>query len=128
MAAGAVGKGQPFADRRAGLIWVAAGDLTGAQSRDPRPQQDHYRGDQWGRDQSGLSLALACDFRVAARTARLGSATLRFGYLPDEGGHHLLVRHIGVAKTLDFLMRKRIVDAAQALEWAWSTKSWSPKN
>lgn len=66
--------------------------------------------------QSGLSLALACDFRVAARTARLGSATLRFGYLPDEGGHHLLVRHIGVAKTLDFLMRKRIVDAAQALE------------
>jgi len=66
--------------------------------------------------QSGLSLALACDFRVAARTARLGSATLRFGYLPDEGGHHLLVRHIGVAKTLDFLMRKRIVDAPQALE------------
>ena len=66
--------------------------------------------------QSGLSFALACDFRIAARTARLGSATLRFGYQPDEGGHYLLVQHIGVAKTLDFLMRKRIVEAPEALE------------
>jgi 2-(1,2-epoxy-1,2-dihydrophenyl)acetyl-CoA isomerase len=66
--------------------------------------------------QSGFSLALACDFRVAAETARLGSATLRFGLLPDEGGQYLLVQHMGVARTMDFLMRKRIVDAAEAKE------------
>ena len=78
--------------------------------------------------QSGFSLALACDFRIAARTARLGSATLRFGYLPDEGGHHLLVRHIGVARTLDFLMRKRIVDAAQALELGLVHEVVEPEN
>jgi 2-(1,2-epoxy-1,2-dihydrophenyl)acetyl-CoA isomerase len=66
--------------------------------------------------QSGLSLALACDFRIASTEARLGSATLRFGLLPDEGGHYLLVQHIGVAKTMDFLMRKRIVTAAEGLE------------
>ena len=66
--------------------------------------------------QSGLSLALACDFRIAASDARLGSATLRFGYQPDEGGHYLLVQHIGVGRTRDFLMRKRIVSAAEALE------------
>ena len=48
--------------------------------------------------------------------ARLGSATLRFGYLPDEGGQFLLVQILGVAKTLDFLMRKRIVSAREALE------------
>ncbi len=65
--------------------------------------------------QSGLSLALACDFRIAATDAKLGSATLRFGYQPDEGGHWLLVRHIGVARTLDFLMNKRIVSAQEAL-------------
>jgi 2-(1,2-epoxy-1,2-dihydrophenyl)acetyl-CoA isomerase len=65
--------------------------------------------------QSGFSLALACDFRLAARSARLGSATLRFGLLPDEGGQHLLVQLMGVARTMDFLMRKRIVDADQAL-------------
>jgi 2-(1,2-epoxy-1,2-dihydrophenyl)acetyl-CoA isomerase len=66
--------------------------------------------------QSGLSLALACDFRVAAATARLGSATLRFGYLPDEGGHWLLVQALGVQRAMDFVLRKRIVSAAEALE------------
>jgi 2-(1,2-epoxy-1,2-dihydrophenyl)acetyl-CoA isomerase len=66
--------------------------------------------------QTGFSMALACDFRVAARSARLGSATLRYGLLPDEGGQWLLVQHLGVAATMDFLMRRRIVDAAEALE------------
>jgi 2-(1,2-epoxy-1,2-dihydrophenyl)acetyl-CoA isomerase len=66
--------------------------------------------------QTGLSLALACDFRVASSDARLGSATLRFGLLPDEGGHALVVQLIGLAKAMDFFMRKRIVSAAEALE------------
>ena len=66
--------------------------------------------------QTGLSLALACDFRIASTAARLGSATLRFGLLPDEGGQFLLVQVMGVAKTMDFLMRKRIVSAEEALE------------
>ena len=65
--------------------------------------------------QTGLSLALACDFKIAAKEAKLGSATLRFGLLPDEGGQYLLVEHMGVAKTLDFVMRKRIVSAEEAL-------------
>ncbi len=65
--------------------------------------------------QTGLSLALACDFRVASSEARLGSATLRFGLLPDEGGQHLLVQLIGVARAMDFLMRRRIVGADEAL-------------
>ncbi len=66
--------------------------------------------------QTGLSLALSCDFRIASRDARLGSATLRFGLLPDEGGQFLLVQTIGLPKTIDFLMRKRIVGADEALE------------
>jgi 2-(1,2-epoxy-1,2-dihydrophenyl)acetyl-CoA isomerase len=66
--------------------------------------------------QTGLSLALACDFRIASTDAKLGSATLRFGLLPDEGGQWLLVQHLGVAKAMDFIMRKRIVSATEALE------------
>ncbi|MDA0789131.1 MAG: enoyl-CoA hydratase/isomerase family protein [Proteobacteria bacterium] len=66
--------------------------------------------------QTGLSLALSCDFKVAASEARLGSATLRFGLLPDEGGQFLLVQHMGVARTIDFLIRKKIVSADEALE------------
>lgn len=65
--------------------------------------------------QTGLSLALACDFRVASSDARLGSGTLRFGLMPDEGGQFLLVQLLGVARTIDFLIRSRIVDAAEAL-------------
>jgi 2-(1,2-epoxy-1,2-dihydrophenyl)acetyl-CoA isomerase len=65
--------------------------------------------------QTGLSLALSCDFRIASSDARLGSATLRFGLLPDEGGQFLLVQTIGLPRTLDFLMRKRIVSADEAL-------------
>ena len=67
--------------------------------------------------QTGLSLALSCDFRIGSEAAELGSATLRFGLLPDEGGHWLLLQHLGLAGTLDFLLRKRIADAktAQAL-------------
>ena len=64
--------------------------------------------------QTGFSLALACDFRVAARSAQMGSATLRFGLLPDEGGQWLLVQHLGVAKAMEFMMRKRIVDGETA--------------
>lgn len=66
--------------------------------------------------QTGLSMALACDFRLASKDARLGSATLRFGLLPDEGGQYLLVQLMGVAKTMDFLMRKRIVSATEAFD------------
>ncbi len=66
--------------------------------------------------QTGFSLALSCDFRIAADTAKLGSATLRFGLLPDEGGQHLVVQQLGLAKALDFFMRKRIVSASEALE------------
>jgi len=66
--------------------------------------------------QTGLSLALCCDFRLAAADAKLGSATLRFGLLPDEGGHYLLIEQMGVAKALDFLMLKRIVSGTEAHE------------
>jgi 2-(1,2-epoxy-1,2-dihydrophenyl)acetyl-CoA isomerase len=66
--------------------------------------------------QIGLSMALACDYVLAARSATLGSATLRMGYQPDEGGHWLLVEHLGVKGALDFLLRKRMVGAAEAKE------------
>jgi 2-(1,2-epoxy-1,2-dihydrophenyl)acetyl-CoA isomerase len=66
--------------------------------------------------QIGLSIVLACDFAVAARSAKLGSATLRMGWQPDEGGHWLLVQHMGVKRTLDFLMNKRIVSADEACD------------
>ncbi len=66
--------------------------------------------------QTGFSLALSCDFRIASDGARMGSGTLRFGLLPDEGGQFLVTQLIGVARAMDFFMRNRIVTAAEALE------------
>ena len=66
--------------------------------------------------QSGLTVALACDFRIASTAARLTSGTLRFAFTPDDGGHHLLVSHVGLARALDFVMFNEVVDAAGALE------------
>jgi enoyl-CoA hydratase/carnithine racemase len=63
----------------------------------------------------GLSIAMACDFTLAGRAARFGSATLRMGWQPDEGGHWLLVERLGTKGALDFLLRKRIVGADEAL-------------
>lgn len=78
--------------------------------------------------QTGLSLALACDFRIAARGAKLGSATLRFALLPDEGGHYLLLQHLGLARTIDFLLRAKFVTADEALDLGLITEVTEPEN
>ncbi|HEY7802205.1 MAG TPA: enoyl-CoA hydratase-related protein [Dehalococcoidia bacterium] len=65
--------------------------------------------------QTGFSLALSCDFRIASRDARMGSGTLRFALMPDEGGQFLLVQLLGVARAMDFMLRNRIVPAEEAL-------------
>ncbi len=66
--------------------------------------------------QTGLALALSCDFRIASTDARLTSGTLRFALMPDEGGHYLLLQMMGLPKTLDFLLRNRMVSAQEALD------------
>lgn len=65
--------------------------------------------------QSGLTMALACDMRIAARSARFSSGTLRFALTPDDGGHVLLVRTLGLARALMFVLRNEFVDAEEAL-------------
>lgn len=73
--------------------------------------------------QLGLSIVLASDFAVAARSAQLGSATLRMGWQPDENGHWLLVEHLGVKRALDFLLAKRFVTGEQAAELGLVTEA-----
>lgn len=63
----------------------------------------------------GLELALHCDLRVAAETARFGFPEMTLGAYPGAGGAVILPRIIGEAKAKDFLFRGRRVDAAEAL-------------
>ncbi len=62
----------------------------------------------------GLELALACHFRVAAPSARLGLPEVRIGLVPGAGGTQRLPRVIGVAKALEMIVSGDPVTAGEA--------------
>ncbi len=63
----------------------------------------------------GCELALACDLRVCADTARLGQPEILLGIIPGGGGTQRLARLIGPARTKDLVLTGRHVDADEAL-------------
>ena len=64
----------------------------------------------------GLEVAMACHYRCATRTARLGMPEITLGILPGAGGTQRLPRLIGVENALDMLLSGAPVDGARALE------------
>ena len=64
----------------------------------------------------GLALALACDFRFAGPTARMGDTSGRFGLLPDEGGAWLFPHVMGYDRALRMTLLHEIYDARTALD------------
>jgi 2-(1,2-epoxy-1,2-dihydrophenyl)acetyl-CoA isomerase len=65
---------------------------------------------------AGLSLALACDLRYAAESARLVVAFVKIGLIPDAGLLYFLPRLIGPAKTLELSWTGDPVGAQEAYE------------
>ena len=63
----------------------------------------------------GLELALACHFRVALATTRVGFPEVTLGLLPGAGGTQRLPRLVGVAAALDLTVHGQLISAAQAL-------------
>jgi 2-(1,2-epoxy-1,2-dihydrophenyl)acetyl-CoA isomerase len=64
----------------------------------------------------GLTLALCCDFRIAAESANLGDTSLRFGLIPDEGGAYLFPRFMGLEKALRMSLLSEVYPAKRAQE------------
>lgn len=64
----------------------------------------------------GLTLALSCDFRIAAESARLGDTSLKFALIPDEGGAYLFPRFLGLEKALRMSLLSEVYPARLALE------------
>jgi len=52
----------------------------------------------------GLELALACDFRIAAKGAKLGQTEVNLGLVPGAGGTQRLVRMLGQAKAKELVL------------------------
>lgn len=66
---------------------------------------------------SALELALACDYRLAADNALLGSPEAQYGLLPGCGGTQRLPRLIGHARALEMILSGEPVDAQRAARW-----------
>ena len=65
----------------------------------------------------GMDLALACDIRIAARSARLAAGYVKTGVGPPEsGGTWLLPRLVGFSRAAEILFTGRKLDAEELLE------------
>ncbi len=64
----------------------------------------------------GLTLALCCDFRIAAESAKLGDTSLKFALMPDEGGAWLFPRIMGLPNALKMSLFSEVYTAQKAMD------------
>lgn len=75
----------------------------------------------------GLELALACDLRVCASTAKLGLPELKVGVIPGSGGTQRLARLIGVAKAKELILTGAFINAEEAHQLGMVNRVVSPE-
>jgi enoyl-CoA hydratase/carnithine racemase len=63
---------------------------------------------------AGLDMALMCDIRIMARSARVSEGYIRVGMVPGDGGCYYLPRLVGVAKALELLWTGDFVSSEEA--------------
>jgi 2-(1,2-epoxy-1,2-dihydrophenyl)acetyl-CoA isomerase len=66
---------------------------------------------------AGLSLACACDLRIAAESATFVPAFISIGLVPDSGSTYFVRRLLGTARAFEWMTSGRRLSAAEALEW-----------
>jgi enoyl-CoA hydratase/carnithine racemase len=75
------------------------------------PSVAAVRGHAYG---AGLQLALACDFRIFGRDAKVGLLETRYGLLPDMGATIRLPRIIGESRAREMILLGQIIDGEEA--------------
>jgi 2-(1,2-epoxy-1,2-dihydrophenyl)acetyl-CoA isomerase len=66
---------------------------------------------------AGMSLALACDIRIAADSASFVPAFIKIGLVPDSGGTWLVRRLLGASRAFEWLTTGRRLGADEARAW-----------
>lgn len=77
----------------------------------PKPTIAMINGYAFG---GGCELALACDMRIAARSAKLGQPEIKLGILPGGGGTQRLPRLVGTGRALRMILGGEAVSADEA--------------
>ncbi|HLU26566.1 MAG TPA: enoyl-CoA hydratase-related protein [Longimicrobiales bacterium] len=62
----------------------------------------------------GCEVALACDIRVAAQTAKLGQPEIRLGIIPGGGGTQRLPRLVGFGRAMRLILTGELISAEEA--------------
>lgn len=71
---------------------------------------------------AGMSLALACDLRIAASSARMTTAFAKVGLSGDYGGTYFLTQLVGPSKARELYLTAEILDSARLLALGLATK------
>jgi enoyl-CoA hydratase/carnithine racemase len=66
---------------------------------------------------AGMDMALMCDIRLAAESARFSEGYIRIGLVPGDGGAYFLPKIAGTARALELLWTGDMIDAQHALEY-----------
>ena len=66
---------------------------------------------------AGISLACACDLRIASDGATFVPAFINIGLVPDSGSTHFVRRLLGTARAFEWLASGRRLTAAEAHAW-----------
>ena len=66
---------------------------------------------------AGLSLAAACDLRIASDAATFVPGFIGIGLIPDSGGSWFIHRLLGFACAFDWMTTNKRLTAAEAHEW-----------
>jgi 2-(1,2-epoxy-1,2-dihydrophenyl)acetyl-CoA isomerase len=64
---------------------------------------------------AGMDMALMCDIRYAATSARFAETYVKVGLVPGAGGAHFLPRLVGVSKALELFLTGDFIDSQEAL-------------
>jgi 2-(1,2-epoxy-1,2-dihydrophenyl)acetyl-CoA isomerase len=96
-----------------GKLLDAAGSIVMQIVEMPKPVIASINGIAAG---AGCNLALACDYRIASESAKLGETFVRIGLHPDWGGTWLLPRLVGHSIAFELMTTGRLIDAQEALQ------------
>ena len=108
----AVTLGGDTSDEAARLLAEAGWAVSGALATMPKPTVALVNGFAMG---ASLSIACACDIRLASSEAKFGTAFRNVGLSGDFGGSYFLPRLVGTARARELYFTGEIVDAERAL-------------